>query len=372
MAGLYVHIPLCASRCFYCDFYSSTALQARASLVDAICKELQLRKDYLHGEVVHTIYLGGGTPSVLKSDELKNIFDAIQTNYVCDLDEVTIEANPDDVNDDFVMCLKQLPVNRVSMGVQSFYDDDLKRINRRHTANQAVEAVHRLQTAGYQNLSVDLIYGLPFQTAERWQYNIEMALSLQVPHISAYHLTYEEGTVLYRMMEEGKVSPITEDESVMFFKMLRHKLMEAGYEHYEISNFAKPGMHARHNSSYWDGTPYIGVGPSAHSFDGKNRQWNVADTPSYIVGIAAGKPDCEIEYLTETESYNDFVITSLRTAKGLDLQKLQTQFSSFYAQCLQSAQNSIKAGHLKIEDNCLRLTEEGILISDAIFVDLIE
>lgn len=372
MAGIYIHIPLCKNRCVYCDFYSSTYDGNRSRLVDSICRELHERKGYLRGETVRTLYFGGGTPSLLHVDELAKIFSAVAENYPCEFDEVTLEANPDDLGETFVQSLRSLPINRLSLGVQSFHDDDLKLLNRRHTAEEAKQAVRRCRAAGFANLSIDLIYGLPNQTLEAWRDNIEQAIALDVPHISAYHLTYEEGTKIYRMLKKGEVREADEDLSVEMFHALRRRLNEAGILQYEISNFAKPGMHAKHNSSYWNGTPYLGVGPSAHSFDGKDRRWNIADTRRYIAAIQKGEPYSETEILDEASSYNDFVITSLRTVVGMNLEKLSERFGEPYASyCLEHVKPFVDDGSAVIEADHIRLTEKGFFLSDEIMEALI-
>lgn len=374
MAGLYIHVPLCVSRCIYCDFYSNTDRSVAHRLVDGLCAEMRMRRSYLKGETVRTVYLGGGTPSVLPVSELVRLFDAAAQLFDLKLEEVTVECNPDDVTPEYAAALAALPVNRVSMGVQSFNDDDLKTINRRHSAQQALNAVQNLRNAGITNMSIDLIYGLPNQTVEGWQHNLDVAISLGVPHLSAYSLTYEEGTVLYRMMEEGRVKPVPEELSLQFYQMLCSALKNAGFEHYEISNFSLPGMAAKHNSSYWNGTPYLGIGPSAHSFNGESRQWNVADTKSYLTAIEKGELDCEVERLSPSEAFNDRVLTSLRTARGLDLVRLKADFPQFYDQCMRAAEVSVKAGHLQFSPDgaILKLTPDGIFVSDAVFVDLMQ
>ncbi len=374
MAGLYIHVPLCVSRCIYCDFYSNTDRSVAHRLVDGLCAEMRMRRSYLKGETVQTVYLGGGTPSVLPVNELARLFDTAAQLFDLKLEEVTVECNPDDVTPEYAAALAALPVNRVSMGVQSFNDDDLKTINRRHSAQQALNAVQNLRNAGITNISIDLIYGLPNQTVEGWQHNLDVAISLGVPHLSAYSLTYEEGTVLYRMMEEGRVKPVPEELSLQFYQMLCSALKNAGFEHYEISNFSLPGMAAKHNSSYWNGTPYLGIGPSAHSFDGESRQWNVADTKSYLAAIEKGELDCEVECLSPSEAFNDRVLTSLRTARGLDLVRLKADFPQFYDQCMRAAEVSVKAGHLQFSPDgaILKLTPDGIFVSDAVFVDLMQ
>lgn len=374
MAGLYIHVPLCVSRCIYCDFYSNTDRSVAHRLVDGLRGEMRIRQSYLGAETVRTLYLGGGTPSVLPVPELERLFQTVASLFKLQLEEVTIECNPDDVTPEYAAALAALPVNRVSMGVQSFDNADLKLLNRRHSAQQAVEAVEKLRSAGISNISVDLIYGLPGQTVDAWQRNLDAACSLRVPHLSAYSLTYEEGTVLHRMMEQGKVKPVSEDLSLRFYQMLCASLKEAGYEHYEISNFSLPGMQARHNSSYWDGTPYLGIGPSAHSFNGNSRQWNVADTGRYLAAIAQGAVDCEVERLTPAEAFNDRILTSLRTARGLDLVRLKSDFPQFYDKSMLAAEVSIKAGHLQLAEgeNVLKLTPEGVFVSDSVFVDLMQ
>lgn len=367
MAGIYIHIPLCKNRCIYCDFYSSTYDGNREELVRALCDELVSRRDYLHGETIKTLYLGGGTPSLLRIEELKRIFETVAEHYPCDFEEVTLEANPDDLTDDFIQSLRQLPINRLSLGVQSFHDEDLRLLNRRHTAAEAKAAVKRCQAAGFTNLSIDLIYALPNQTMAAWEDNIEQAIALNVPHISAYHLTYEEGTKIYRMLQKGEVTEADEDLSVEMFRALRHRLGEAGIPQYEISNFAKPGLHAKHNSSYWDGTPYLGVGPSAHSFDGFNRRWNIADTRRYLQYMKEGKTYYEIEELDLASSYNDYVITSLRTIAGMDLKRLKERFGEPYASyCMEQIQPCIKDGEAFVHADRLALTEKGLFLSDAI------
>ncbi len=367
MAGIYIHIPLCKNRCIYCDFYSSTYDGNREELLHAICAELQSRRDYLRGERIKTLYLGGGTPSLLRIEELSRIFGTVMDHYDCDFEEVTLEANPDDLSEDFVQSLRRLPINRLSLGIQSFHDDDLRLLNRRHTAEEAKTAVKRCQQAGFTNLSIDLIYGLPNQTLAAWQDNIEQAIALDVPHISAYHLTYEEGTKIYRMLQKGEVKEVDEALSVEMFRTLRQRLAEAGILQYEISNFAKHGMHARHNSSYWDGTPYLGVGPSAHSFDGKDRRWNIADTRRYIALMKEGKPYYEIEVLDIASSYNDYVITSLRTIAGMDLKRVSDRFGEPYATyCMRQAEPCVREGLAEVSGERLALTERGLFLSDAI------
>ena len=373
MAGLYIHVPFCTKRCLYCDFFSNTDMGYKAPYLQALTKEMALRASYLRGEPIETIYFGGGTPSQLAADDFKPIFEAIHRHFSVASDaEITLEANPDDLTPSYIYSLRSLPFNRLSMGIQSFHDDDLRLLNRRHTASQAIEAVDRCQQAGLTNLSIDLIYGLPRQTAEAWEDNVAKALALQVPHLSAYHLTYEEGTALYRLMEQGSVKPIDEELSLRLFEILMDRLAEAGYAHYEISNFAKPGYYARHNSSYWTGKSYLGLGPSAHSYNGEERSWNAASLPIYIKGIAEGHPALEKEELDLPTRYNDYVITRLRTEWGISLDELASQFGQrWQAYCLQQARPAMERKWLEQKEGTLRLTREGIFVSDGIMSDLL-
>ena len=290
--NLYLHIPFCASRCSYCDFYTQVGGRWRRDFLTALLGELRLRRDELpKGETIEHIYLGGGTPSLLTIEELRQIFSLISELYASSYEgEITIECNPDDVTEAYAEGLASLPINRVSMGVQSFDADDLTFLNRRHSAQQVHSAIRALRQCGITNLSLDLIYGLPRQTEEKWRANIKEFLSLGVPHLSAYHLIYEEGTALTRLVERGKVKPVDEEASLLFFQILIDELRAAGYEHYEISNFALPGLHARHNTGYWQGVPYLGFGPSAHSFDGRRtRSYNVPSLKTYTTELLSGR-----------------------------------------------------------------------------------
>ena len=372
MSALYVHIPLCLSRCFYCDFYSTTGLDKKELLLNAICKEMNLRKDYLKSEPVRTIYFGGGTPSLLSAEEIERILEEAFKLFNCHPEEFTLEANPDDLSPYYIRSLRRLPVNRLSIGIQSFSDSDLKRMNRRHTSSQAISAVKACQDAGLDNISMDLIYGLPDQTLEQWEKNLQLAIDLQTPHISAYHLTYEKGTEFFRQWRQGKISPAEETLSEAMFQMLREKLKEAGLQPYEISNFAKPGMESMHNSSYWNDVPYIGLGPSAHSYNEVSRQWNVSDITVYLAALEKENPFYEREELDEKTRYNDFIITSLRTMKGINILRMKEKFGEkLSAYCLQHAITFINRNLLEQKDNHLRLTEEGIFISDGIMSELL-
>ena len=376
MAGIYIHIPFCQSRCAYCDFYSTTLLAHRKAYVDTVCHELQYRLPELQGESIKTIYFGGGTPSTLTIEELKTILahldNLVNLEHLINL-ELTLEANPDDLTEEYIQGLRTLPINRVSLGVQSFHDRTLRLVGRRHTAQEAIDAVHRLQQAGLTNISIDLIYGLPGETLDDWAYSLDQAIALGVKHISAYHLTYEEGTRLWRMQEQGLVSPIDEEQSVRSFELLREKFLASGYEHYEISNFALPGYHSRHNSSYWQGTKYIGIGPGAHSYNGCDRRWNLSNLTDYIATPKGHDVPHEIEHLTTDERYDERIITELRTSRGIDLTKLSADFGErYHTHCLRSAIPYLNRGQLlHTEDNHLCLTPESILISDAVMRDLL-
>ena len=366
MAGIYVHVPFCSSRCVYCGFYSTTGLELRDRYVDAVCSEIKMRPS---ADPVGTIYLGGGTPSQLSPTHLKRILDTIYIYNKVETDaEITMEANPDDVTSEFVAMLQKLPINRISMGTQTFDDERLKFLHRRHTASQVPAAVSALRQAGFKNISIDLMYGFPNQTLDEWKADIDEALRLDVEHISTYCLMYEEDTPLYQLLEQGKVSEVDEELERQMYYTLKDRLEAAGYEHYEISNFARPGFRSRHNSSYWQGIPYIGIGAAAHSYDINTRSWNIADIRQYITGIEQGQRLYESETLDEVTRYNDAVTVALRTCEGLDLSKLTSKQRTY---CLANAQKHIDANLLKLQDNHLSLTKEGLFISDMLMSDLI-
>ncbi len=370
--NLYIHIPFCSQRCIYCDFFTQTNLSLREMFIKALCQELKDRRDELGTNRVANIYFGGGTPSLLSIEELRTVFEVIQEFYdIQDGAEVTIECNPDDINEAYVQGLKSLPFNRVSMGVQSFKDDDLKFLNRRHSVKEVFQAVRLLQEGGLTNLSLDLIYGLPNQSLEDWTYNIKTILSLDIPHISAYHLIYEEGTVLMKRLREGKVKEVREEDSLAFFEILIKSLKDAGYEHYEVSNFAKEGAYAKLNTGYWQGISYLGFGPSAHSYDGKNRSYNIPSIKQYNEGIFAGERAFEEECLTLEEQEHEYIMTRLRTMWGIDLEEMARLFGvKQKAKLLVLAEPYIRGGQLILDNDTLRLSSSGIFISDAILVDL--
>jgi oxygen-independent coproporphyrinogen-3 oxidase len=372
MAGIYIHIPFCKRRCIYCDFFSTTQSEKKSAYVRALCRELEMRQDYVEGEEIETIYLGGGTPSQLTEEELKKIFASIYHIYKVKEDaEITLEANPDDLTPEYVAMLRQLPINRISMGIQTFQEETLKLLHRRHTATQAIEAFRRCREAGFRNISIDLMYGLPGETLETWKEDLRQAINLRPEHISAYHLIYEEDTALWRLREQHQVEEADEDLSVSLFETLIDRLTEAGYQHYEISNFCLSGMHSRHNSSYWTGKKYLGCGPSAHSFNGVSRQWNVASLEGYIKGVEEGELDYEVEELDLYTRYNDYVLTSIRTCWGMSLSKLRSEFGEeLYRYCMRMAKPHEDQGVLENREGVLRLTRKGIFVSDGIMSDL--
>jgi len=372
MAGIYIHIPFCKTRCIYCDFYSTTRSELKRKYINALCRELEARKEYLRGEPVHTIYFGGGTPSQLEEADFRQVFETIGQTYGLEsAQEITLEANPDDLTEAYVTMLRTLPFDRVSMGIQTFDDPTLRLLNRRHDAAQAIEAVHRCRQAGFRNISIDLIYGLPDETEQRWQHDLQQAVSLDVEHISAYHLTYEEGTRIHEMLQSRRIREVDEESSVRFFTTLMDTLATAGYEHYEISNFCKPGLHSRHNTSYWQGIPYLGCGPSAHSYNGEEREWNVASLEDYIRSVEAGERQHETELLSPTTRYNEYVMTRLRTRQGISLSETAQKFGTKRRQyCTQTATPYLNSGKLELRDGHLRLTRQGIFVSDGIISDL--
>lgn len=375
MAGLYIHIPFCASRCIYCGFYSTTLPQLQDRYVEAVCREMEFRRE----RDLSTIYLGGGTPSQLSAENLRKIFLYINKVYGTDFKEaedgsemeITMECNPDDITPEFCETLCTLPVNRISMGAQTFSDSRLRFLRRRHTADEVRTAVDRLRKIGIGNISVDLMFGFPDETLEEWKSDIRECLALNVEHISAYSLMYEEGTPLYKMLVEGKIKEIDEELSLQMYETLINMLTAAGFEHYEISNFAKPSFRSRHNSSYWHDTPYIGIGAAAHSFDTVSRRWNVADIKTYIESIERGELPYEREVLDTGTRYNETVMTGLRTCEGVDLKYILDSFGPKYERhLLSNAQKNISLGNLIVEDNRLRLTRKGIYTSDGITAEL--
>ena len=374
MAGLYIHIPFCSKRCTYCDFYTEVAPDLIPILVNYIVKELNIRKDYLKNETISTIYFGGGTPSILSRDQFSEILNGIFAVYTVEENtEITFEANPDDLTVDFFDSIKHLPFNRISIGIQSFDDNDLKRINRRHTSDQAITAVKNAKNAGFDNISIDLIYGLPLQSIEDWEKQLDIALSLNIQHVSAYGLTYEEGTALWKQREKGLVKPIIDETMNEMYLLLVKKMKEKGFEAYEISNFALDGFRSKHNSSYWKQNSYLGIGPSAHSYDLVSRQWNVASIKAYISALENNTPYFEKEELTLYDRYNDYVMVSLRTSDGLDFDFLSSEFGQNLATYfLDNIRIYIENNSVIQSEKKYRLSPQGIMISNQILIQLIK
>jgi oxygen-independent coproporphyrinogen-3 oxidase len=380
MAGLYIHVPFCVKRCIYCDFYSNTDMGYKDRYLVALMREMEMRRDYLKGEEIKTVYFGGGTPSRLNSADFERIFDGLYKLFpFSGRPEITMEANPDDLSDKYVASLRTLPFNRISVGIQSFRDEDLKFLNRRHTAAEAVRSVYRCREAGFDNISIDLMYGLPQQRAGDWACNIEKALELEVAHLSAYHLTYEEGTPIYRMEKNGEITPVDDETGELFFRMLKDRLEKAGFIHYEISNFAARTPHypdgriSVHNASYWNGAYYMGLGPSAHSYDGETRSRNISSVSHYIRALnERSELPAETEYLDTRAKYNDFIITRLRTRWGISVEELGKMFGEEKKRWfLAKSEPFLCSKWLKDERGYVKIAPDGLFVSDTIMRELI-
>lgn len=373
MAGIYIHIPFCSNKCYYCDFYSIASKKNKSLFIDTLLTEIDQRSNYLNNDLIETIYFGGGTPSILNIDELKKIINKL--NSVSDLSQVkefTFESNPEDITPKYINDLKSINVNRLSIGIQSFFDDDLKLMNRVHSSTQAKQAINNAIENGITNISIDLIYGLPNSNILKWKENIKTALKFNVSHISAYHLTYEPRTVFYKYLEQKRISKISEELSIEQYNLLTTTLAENNFKHYEISNFAKNNKFSLHNLNYWNNIKYVGFGPSAHSFDLKSRQWNISNLNQYIKLISENKIYFEKEILTKKDKFNDFIITHLRTKNGINKTELKSNFSKKYIDYFFD-----KLKLYGTSDNLINkpekvyLSEKGFLISDKIFEDFI-
>ena len=371
MAGIYIHIPFCKQACHYCDFHFSTSLKKSDAMVLALAKELVLRKNEFKGELVETIYFGGGTPSILSSEDLNYLIDEIYANYiVSDNPEITIEANPDDLDDERILELAKSSVNRLSIGVQSFFEEDLKLMNRAHNANEAKKCLE-LAVQYFDNISVDLIYGIPGLTNDKWLKNIQVLLDLNIPHISSYALTVEHKTALEKMIQKGEIPALDDGVAHEQFLMLVDKLEANGFVHYELSNFGKPNYFSQNNSAYWLGKKYIGIGPSAHSYDGINRSWNVSNNSLYIKSIQDNKLPNEVEKLSIIDRYNEYVMTGLRTVWGVSLERIEKEFGKDYLEyLLQNAQRFLDDEKLILENGILKTTKKGKFFCDGIASDL--
>lgn len=374
MAGCYVHIPFCKSRCYYCNFFSTIKTSEADRLTEAIVKEMGLRRDYLPQQRISTIYLGGGTPSVLPLRGLEKILVGVKELYeVDDNAEITIEVNPDDVTEECAQAWKEMGFNRVSMGIQSWDDKVLKAINRRHTSKQAENAIERLKKTGFKNISVDLIYGLPYQDVKMWKQGVNKTLSFDLQHISSYGLSYESGTRLSQMLEEGRIKEQEDDIYNEMYDYLCDCLTDGGFEHYEVSNFSKPGFRSRHNSSYWNDTPYFGFGPGAHSYNYTSRQWNVEHLEEYITKIASGVVPHEKEVLTSQQKWEEYVMLRMRTREGMDMNHAGEMFGeSKKESCQKLAAPYLSQGLLQCCDYHLSATRKGLKILNRIIEDLIE
>lgn len=367
MAGIYIHIPFCKKACYYCDFHFSTSLAYKAELIQALQQEIKLQKGFLSGETIETIYFGGGTPSLLKNEEINLLIKTItDLHTVSSNAEITLEANPDDLDAQKLKALKQTPVNRFSIGIQSFFDDDLAWMNRVHKAIEAEDSVKRAQDAGFENITVDLIYGYPLLTDQKWKHNLEKIFELQVPHISAYSMTVEPRTALASFIKNKKQAPMNDEQSSKQFIELMDAMSVNSFEHYEISNFSKPDHFSRHNTNYWKGVKYLGIGPSAHSYDGEKRQWNVANNAKYIQAIGNKKVPAEVEILTEENCLNEYIMTSLRTQWGLDLEQLNIIAKGSSDPLLKQAREFFDKGWIIQKDRIIYLTQTGKLYADNI------
>ncbi len=371
MQGIYLHIPFCRKACVYCDFHFSTQLKTKGVLVDAICKEIELQKDFLKEKHIDSIYFGGGTPSVLDKTELVRIFKALAKDFTWNKNaEITLECNPDDLTKEKLLELKELGVNRLSIGLQSFDDAELKWMNRAHTAAESETCVKLAQETGFNNISIDLIYGSKFQTVESWKKSLEKALSLGVQHISSYNLTVEEKTELGHAVSKGKEIAVDDEKSSQQFIMLMETLQKNGFEHYEISNFAKKGFEAVHNTNYWKGAKYLGIGPSAHSFNGVSRQWNISNNAIYVNAINSGTEFFETETLSKLNRYNEYVLTRLRTKWGCDLNYIRSEFGNKFAEHFTETSEAFMPTDLQRTDSNYSLTKMGKLMADKIAMEL--
>ncbi|GAA4047011.1 radical SAM family heme chaperone HemW [Flavobacterium chungnamense] len=371
MSGIYIHIPFCKQACHYCDFHFSTSLKKKGEMVLALAKEIEMRKSEFQDEVVETIYFGGGTPSRLTIEDLRLLIDKVYKNYeVTEYPEITLEANPDDLSKNYLIELKKAGVNRLSIGIQSFFEDDLKIMNRAHNSEEAKECLE-IATQYFDNISVDLIYGIPEMSNEKWLQNIETALSFNIPHISSYALTVEPKTALHKFIQKGIIPQPDDEVAQEHFQILVDKLSENDFIHYELSNFGKENYFSKNNSSYWLGKKYIGIGPSAHSFDGEKRSWNVSNNTLYLKSIQENKLPSETETLSKTDRYNEYVMTGLRTIWGISLDRIQTEFGTTYLDYLnQQAAKYIEDHLLFVDENILRTTKKGKFLSDGIASDL--
>ncbi|MFH1320228.1 MAG: radical SAM family heme chaperone HemW [Bacteroidota bacterium] len=375
LPGIYIHIPFCKQTCYYCNFHFSTSLKYKESFLKALFKEIKLRKDYLNNEPVKTVYFGGGTPSIISGQEIQYIFDELSKYHSIDPNaEITLEANPDDLISAEKQLLKSLqntPVNRLSIGVQSFFDEDLRFMNRAHSAGEALNSVKASQDAGFGNINIDLLFAIQTMTNEKWERNLDIACSLDIQHMSAYCLMIEPKTVFSAFIKKGKIEDIDEQKEVTHFELLMKKMRSNKFIHYEICNFCKQGFASKHNIIYWSNEKYLGLGPSAHSFNGETRQWNVSNNNKYIRSVETGDPFYEMEHLSENTRYNEYILTSLRMSQGADLNYIKSRFGQdVLTYTINEAKNYINSGMIKNLKNKLVLSDKGKLFADKIAAEL--
>ncbi|APG60499.1 radical SAM family heme chaperone HemW [Christiangramia salexigens] len=371
MSGIYIHIPFCKQACDYCDFHFSTSTKKKSQMVDMLCRELEIRKEELGKTLIQTIYFGGGTPSLLDQPELQKIFETIHENFqISETAEITLEANPDDLAEEVLQMLSASPVNRLSIGVQSFFEKDLQLMNRAHNATEALDSLQRARKY-FDNISIDLIYGIPGQTDNEWRENLKIALELDIPHISSYALTVEPKTALEKFIENGKLKPVEDEQYRKQFDILVETLTTHGFEHYEFSNYGKSGYHSQNNMAYWLGKAYLGIGPSAHSYDGESRKWNISNNALYIKAIEAGNLPQQSEKLSVTDAYNEYVMTRLRTKFGVSEADLEKKFGIKYRiHFHKEALKFIEDGLLEERDEIFHITNKGKFLSDGIAAEL--
>ncbi|MDP2087823.1 MAG: radical SAM family heme chaperone HemW [Flavobacteriaceae bacterium] len=372
MAGIYLHIPFCKQACFYCDFHFAVSLKNKDDLLKSMAKELILRKDYLENQPIETIYFGGGTPSLLSTDEILRLFDTLSKNYNLSADiEFTLEANPDDLTTQKVKEFSNTPINRFSIGIQSFFDDDLKFMNRAHTASEADTSVKRVQDAGFDNITIDLIYGIPKMSTAQWKENLHKSFELSVPHLSCYALTVEEKTALHHLIKTKKYPAVSDEMAYKHFQILAAETAQHNFVQYELSNFGKEGYFSKHNRSYWMGKSYLGVGPSAHSFNGFSRSWNMANNPKYIKSIEQNVLPLTTEMLTVTNQFNEYLMTGLRTIFGVSPDIIKNRFGVVYKNhLLKQLEKHLQLQHAEIKEDTVFITSKGRFLTDTILSDL--
>lgn len=372
MAGIYIHIPFCRQKCYYCDFYKTVNTTLTERFLTALQTEIIQRKNYFGNEIVETIYFGGGTPSILNKTELSGIIEFLQQHFnIAENVEITFEANPDDLSVEYLKDIFSTGIRRLSIGIQSFQNEYLQKMNRRHDAKQAIEAVENAAKTGFNDISVDLIYGLPGLTINQWKVDLEQVFSLPAQHLSAYHLTYHKGTPFYTWLKKGTLKALKEKESIKQFEILVQKAKENGFEQYEISNFAKEGRYSKHNSSYWKGIKYLGLGPSAHSFNGVSRSWNISHIETYIKTLELGMPYFEEEILSENNKYNEYILTRIRTIWGVSIVELEEFFGTEKSNYFRfNIEKYISTDLVKLNNGIYNLTEKGMFVSDEIMTNL--